>query len=196
MVAFLALLAKPAVTGLIKWGMGCAVAYFTAKPLVEKWGSTPANNLARNGIPEEQQYEDHKKWLADRKKYIEDKTDELFKDLKDRRDNLEEENKKLTRRLENASPEDKAKFLEMIADNKREISSINKTIAEEINKLTKNFETLGNTPLTYQQFQDKSKQTDLTSWWNWGIIVFCVVIAIILISFVKKILSKIASSVG
>jgi hypothetical protein len=52
----------------------------------------------------------------------------------------------------------------MMADNKKEISGINKTIAEEINKITKNFETLGNKPLTYQEFQDKSKQTNWTSW--------------------------------
>ncbi|CAG8781728.1 20406_t:CDS:2, partial [Racocetra persica] len=38
-----ALLAKPAIAGLLKFVIGAGLAYFTAKPVIERWGSTPAN---------------------------------------------------------------------------------------------------------------------------------------------------------
>ena len=91
--------------------------------------------------------------------------EEHFKDKKERLDKLEEENRKLSEKLATASPEEKVKILEMISDNKKEMKEINKAISDGINNIVKNFETIGrNPPMNYEQYQNKSKQFDLSSW--------------------------------
>jgi len=196
----------PVVTPVVAFGVvkgltyvaGFITAAWAANKVTQNWGNNPANNLEKLGISPKQQYEDYKKLLEDKAKFIEDKTEEHFKDLKERREKLEEENKKLLEKLSNTSdPQERTKILEEVGNNKKEISDINKTITEGINKIIKNFDTIGrNPPLTQEQFQDKSKRLDLGSWWNWGLIAFCVIIAILIINFVRKILSKFASMFG
>ena len=180
------------------WGIWKAVTYvaialssaYAAKKAAEAYGNNPSNNLARNGISPEQQFEHYQKWAEDNKKFSKEMIEEHFKDKKERLDKLEEENRKLSEKLATASPEEKVKFLEMISDNKKEMKEINKSMSDGINNIVKNFEAIGkNPPVNYQQFQDKSKQIDFSSWWNWGIISFCVIIAILVINFVRKILS-------
>ena len=187
-------MAAPAV---VAWGFWKAATYiigalstaYAAKKAAEAYGSNPGNNLARNGISPEQQFEHYQKWAEDTKKFSKEMIEEHFKDKKERLDRLEEENRKLTEKLATASPEEKVKILEMISDNKKEMKEINKAISDGINNIVKNFETIGrNPPVNYEQFQNKSKQLDLGSWWNWWIIAFCVIIGILVINFVRKIL--------
>jgi uncharacterized coiled-coil DUF342 family protein len=134
---------------------------------ISQFGNTPANNLANSGIPYDKQYDDYLNHLKDKAKYFEDKINEELKDKKDRRDELIEENKKLLAKLESISdPQEKAKVLEAISDNKKEISQINKEISDYMNKITKNFEALGQQHLTQEQFKAKTNAPNLSSFKN------------------------------
>jgi cell shape-determining protein MreC len=150
---------------LLSWAVAAAAVAYGTKKVAEAYGDNAANNLARKGISPEQQFDYYKTWAEDNKKFTKEMIEEHFKDKKERLDKLEEENRKLSEKLATASPEEKVKFLEMISDNKKEMKEINKSMSDGINNIVKNFEAIGkNPPVNYQQFEEKSKQIDFSSW--------------------------------
>lgn len=99
----------------------------------------------------------------DRKKYIEEKTNEHLKGVDDRNKDLQEEIKNLSQKLESTSePQEKAQILAAIQANKKEIAQNNREKADFINKLHKQYEGFGK-GLTQEQFQAKSQQPNLAS---------------------------------
>jgi predicted HAD superfamily phosphohydrolase len=98
---------------------------------------------------------------------MEEKTDELFKDLKERNKELQEENKKIAEQIKNSNdPTEKARLMEAMSENKKEIAKNNQTMAEEVSKLKKALESFGTQPLTQQQFQAKADSPNLSSFKN------------------------------
>jgi len=106
--------------------------------------------------------------VADKNKYIEEKTDEFFKTQKDRLKSLEEENKRLAQSLENENdPKKRAEILEQIKSNKVEMTDIRKEIADHINQINKNFTEIGKKGFaTLEQFQAHSQSPSLSSYKN------------------------------
>ncbi|CAG8521968.1 13961_t:CDS:2 [Ambispora leptoticha] len=128
---------------------------------------TPSNDLKQAGVSPDQQHQEWLKWREDNKKYMEEKTDELFKDLKERNKELQEENKKIAEQIKNSNdPAEKARLMEMMSENKKEIAKNSQTMAEEVSKLKKALESFGTQPLTQQQFQAKADSPNLSSFKN------------------------------
>lgn len=178
---------------IVLWGGSVAGGVYLGKKVIDKFGDTPGNNLSNAGISPDQQYQEWLSWQKDRKKYFEDKNDEWFSDLRDRNKKLEEESKALAEQLKTEQdPKEKARISALINQNKKEIADNNREMSKKIDELNKGFENFGRGQLTFSQFQSKSNEPSLSSWKNWGIIAFCVIIAIILINFVKKMLGKLS----
>jgi hypothetical protein len=153
----------PIVIPVIVWLVGIATAGYVAKKGIEQWGENARNNLTKQGIPPERQYQDYMDYHQDRKKYIEGKSDEHLKEINDRNKDLQEEIKSLSQKLENTSdPKEKAQILAAIQANKKEIAQNNREKAEFINKLHKQYEGFGK-GLTQEQFQAKAQQPNLAS---------------------------------
>src|ERR1700748_484714 len=106
MVAFLAILAKPAIAGLVKFAIGAAITYFAAKPVIERWGSTPANHLQEIGVPKTQQYEDAKKYKEDKKKFFDEKNEKVLEELDELKKKLDKLEKQKTQQTQEVANED------------------------------------------------------------------------------------------
>ncbi|KLL03620.1 MAG: hypothetical protein MRECE_12c041, partial [Mycoplasmataceae bacterium CE_OT135] len=150
-------------------------------------------------------------WLLS-KKSTDDKKfrEELLKDIREenahereRYQKLEEQNTQLTKKLENETdPTEKAKIIALINDNKKEMASIKKSEEQRFNKIIgimndmsqPSHPDLGKPEAVERKFQAEANKPNLSSWKNWGIIAFVVIIAIMLVSFLKKILSKVTES--
>ena len=105
--------------------------------------------------------------MADKNKYIEEKTDEFFKSQKERLKKLEEENEKLSKSLESETdPQKKTQILEQIKSNKAEMTDIRREIANHINQINQNFTEIGKKVFTPEQFQAQSQSPDLSSYKN------------------------------
>jgi hypothetical protein len=98
-MAILALLANPAVAGIIKFVIGATLTYFAAKPLIEKWGSTPNNRAADAGVTNRDIYEYSRKNKKEKLDYLKEKNEERNKELKEENEKLKEDIKKLEKRL-------------------------------------------------------------------------------------------------
>lgn len=176
---------------LIPVAIGGTVAGGGAEYGVKWFGSTFGGEAEKVGIPQGQQYQEWLKWREDSKKYMEEKTDEWFKEIKERNKELQEENKKFAEQIKNSNdPTEKARLMEMMSENKKEINQNNQMMAEKISKLQKVFESFGTQPLTQQQFDSKAENPDLSKYKTWGILIFFLVVGILLISFLKKLLNK------
>ncbi|CAG8574928.1 45127_t:CDS:2 [Gigaspora margarita] len=129
---------------------------------------TLAQNVNNKEDLDKKVYEEHKRWMTDKNKYIEEKTDEFFKTQKDRLKTLEEENKQLAKALETENdPQKKAQILEQIKSNRTEMSEIRREIAEHINQINKNFTEIGRKGFaTQEQFQTQSQSPSLGSYRN------------------------------
>jgi hypothetical protein len=89
----------------------------------------------------------------------------MFKDIRDRNKELQEENKTIAEQIKSAQdPQEKARLVALLNQNKKEIADNNRTMAEQINKMNKNFEGFGRTPMSQEQFQAKATQPNLSSW--------------------------------
>jgi len=96
---------------------------------------------------------------------MEEKTDEWFKEIKERNKELQEENKKIAEQIKSSNdPAEKARLMEMMSENKKEINQNNQMMAEKISKLQKVFESFGTQPLTQQQFGSKAENPDLSKY--------------------------------
>ncbi|CAG8814238.1 21147_t:CDS:2, partial [Racocetra persica] len=121
-----------------------AAGTYLGKKVIDKFGDTPGNNLNKLGIDHQKQWEEHQRWMTDKNKYIEEKTDEFFKSQKDRLKALEEENKQLAEALEKETdPQKKAQILDQIKNNRVEMKEIRREIADHINQINKNFTEIG-----------------------------------------------------
>ena len=177
---------------IVLWAGGVGGGIYLGKKVVDKFGDTPANNLNKLGIDHQKQWEEHQKWVADKNKYIEEKTDEFFKTQKDRLKSLEEENKRLAQSLENENdPKKRAEILEQIKSNKVEMTDIRKEIADHINQINKNFTEIGKKGFaTLEQFQAHSQSPSLSSYKNWGIIIVVSILVIMVLRFIHGFLKK------
>src|SRR5688572_20612885 len=136
---FLALLAKPAIAGLIKFVIGAGLTYLAAKPMIERWGSTPANRAEQLGIPRDRLYEDYKKFREDKKKYLQERNEEHNKHLSDEltelKKKLEKLEKQKVKQAEEVSsesdPTEKAKKIVAMKDTEKEIIRIKKEISDK-----------------------------------------------------------------
>jgi len=181
-MAFLALLAKPAIAGLLKFVIGAGLAYFAAKPVIERWGFTPANRAEQLGVPRDRLYEDYKKFREDKKKYLQERNEEHNKqlldelaELKKKLEKLEQQKTKQTQEIsEESDPTEKAKKVVAMQDTEKEISQLKKEIADKEKQIEKNnkelekvFDDIGKLPnLTEEQLISKSNAPDLGAWKN------------------------------
>jgi len=181
-MAFLALLAKPAIAGLIKFVIGAGLTYFAAKPIIEKWGSTPANRAEQLGIPRDRLYEDCKKFQEDRKKYLQERNEEHNKqlldelaELKKKLENLEKQKIQQAKEIsEENDPTEKAKKMAAMQETDKEITKVKQEISEKEKQIEKNnkelekvFDDIGKIPnLTEEQLAAKSNTPDLGAWKN------------------------------
>jgi predicted RNase H-like nuclease (RuvC/YqgF family) len=181
-MAFLALLAKPAIAGLIKFVIGAGLAYFAAKPVIERWGSTPASRAEQLGVPRDRLYEDYKKFREDKKKYLQERNEEHNKhlvdelaELKKKLEKLEKQKTKQAEEITNENdPTEKAKKIAAMKDTEKEISRIKKEISDKEKQIEKNnkelekvFDDIGKFPnLTQEQLSAKSNTPDLGAWKN------------------------------
>ncbi|CAG8702746.1 43640_t:CDS:2, partial [Gigaspora margarita] len=151
-MALLALLAKPAIVGLI---------------------NTPANRAEQAGVPKTQLYEDAKKRREDKKKYYEEKNKEVLNEiseLKKQLDKLEKQKTKQAQEVADESdPTEKAKKIAAMKDTEKEIVEVQKQIKDKERQIEKNnkelekaFDDIGNlSNLTEEQFTAKSNSPDL-----------------------------------
>jgi predicted RNase H-like nuclease (RuvC/YqgF family) len=174
---FLALLAKPAIAGLIKFVIGAGLAYFAAKPVIERWGSTPANRAEQLGVPRDRLYDDYKKFREDKSKYLKERNEEHNKqlldelaELKKKLEKLEKQKIKQVQEANNESdPTEKAKKLALAQDTEKEITQTKKEISDKEKQIEKNnkelekvFDDIGKFPnLTQEQLTSKSNSPDL-----------------------------------
>lgn len=181
-MAFLALLAKPAIAGLIKFVIGAGLTYFAAKPIIEKWGSTPGNRAEQLGIPRDRLYEDYKKFREDKKKYLQERNEENNKqlldelaELKKKLEKLEQQKTQQAQEVANEKdPTEKAKKIAAMQDTDKEITQVKKEISEKAKQIEKNnkelekvFDDIGKFPnLTQEQLVTKSNTPDLGAWKN------------------------------
>jgi len=125
MAWFLAFLAKPAIVGLVKFAIGAGVAYFATKPIINRWGSTPANRLQDLGVPKTQQYEDAQKYKEDKKKFFDEKNEKTLEELDELKKKLEKLEKQKTQQAKELSevdendPTEKAKKSSCITRNRK-----------------------------------------------------------------------------
>ncbi|CAG8619325.1 1161_t:CDS:2 [Ambispora gerdemannii] len=177
-VLFLTLLAKPAIAGLIKFVIGAGLTYFAAKPIIERWGSTPANRAEQLGVPKTQLYEDAKKRREDKKNYYEEKNKEVLTELAELKKQLEKLEKQKTKQAQEiadeSDPTEKTKKIAALKDTEKEISGVQTQIKEKESQIAKNnkelekvFDDIGNfSHLTEEQFAAKSNSPDLGAWKN------------------------------
>lgn len=195
-----AFLAKPAIIGLIKFVTGLTVTYFTAKPLIEKWGGTPINRAAELGISPEDALEYAQKNKKNKLKHAKEKAEERNKELKEENEKLKEDLKKLEQRklkeqedwkneqnegerkrkfaiLQNTEAEIKDKRSE-IKKNEQEIKKNEKEVLDMYDELADGAE-----KLTIEQMKAKNSRPDVGYWFNWIVIVCCGIFAVYLINW-------------
>lgn len=203
----LVFLAKPAIAGLIKWGIGAAVTYFVAKPVIEKWGSTPNNRGADLGITPQDIHDYARKDKEGKLNYVKEKNEERNKELQDENEKLKEDINKLEKQLltetkdwqEETDPTEKARKLVTMQSTQKEIDSAKSQIKkneremrEREKEVAKIFDELskGAEKLTEAQIKANNNRPDLGSWLNWGIIAIGVVIAILTVRFIFSFFKK------
>jgi hypothetical protein len=211
-MAFLALLAKPAIAGLLKFVIGAGLAYFAAKPIIEKWGSTPNNRAAEAGISNRDVYEYSRKSKKEKLDYLKEKSEEKNKELKEENEKLKEEIKKLEKRLlketeewkNETDPTEKAKKLAIMEATQKELndakSQLNKNesiIKKNEADIVKLYDELskGAEHLTEEQIKSKNNYPDLNSWLNWGIIAVVVIVAILIVKFIFSLFKKLGQGI-
>ena len=210
-MAFLALLAKPAIAGLLKFVIGAGLTYFAAKPIIERWGSTPANRAEQLRIPRDRLYEDYKKFREDKKKYLQERNEEHNKqlldelaELKKKLEKLEKQKTKQAQEVTSESdPTEKAKKIAAMQDTDKEIIQIKKEISDKERQIEKNnkelekvFDDISKFPnLTEEQLVAKSNTPDLGAWKNWGIIAICVIVAILVVKFIFSLFKKLTQGI-
>ena len=201
-------------TKAIPWIIGGLVTYFTAKPLIEKWGSTPAIRAENLGVPRERLYNDYQEYRRDKTKYLKERNEEQNKHLLDELDKLKEKLDKLekqkTKQAEEikteSDPTEKAKKIAALKETEKEISSVKKEIKDKEKQIEKNNQELEKvfadlskgSPniVTEEQLVARSKAPDLGAWKNWGIIAFCVVIGIIIVKVIYGLLTRLTKGAG
>lgn len=203
----LALLAKPAIAGLIKFVIGAGLTYLAAKPIIERWGSTPANRAEQAGVPKTQLYEDAKKRREDKKKYYEEKNKEVLSELAELKKQLEKLEKQKTKQaqeiIDETDPTEKNKKIAALKDIEKEMAEIRRQIKDKEKQIEQNnkeiekvFDDIGNTSnLTEEQFMAKSNSPDLGAWKNWGIIAVCVIVAILIVKFIFSLFKKLTHGI-
>ena len=211
-MAFLALLAKPAIAGLLKFVIGAGLTYFAAKPIIERWGSTPNNRAAEAGISNRDVYEYSRKSKKEKLDYLKEKSEEKNKELKEENEKLKEEIKKLEKRLlketeewkNETDPTEKAKKLATMEATQKELndakSQLNKNesiIKKNETDIAKLYDELskGAEHLTEEQIKSKNNSPDLSSWLNWGIIAVAVIIAILIVKFIFSLFKKLGKGI-
>ncbi|WNE40526.1 MAG: Ribonuclease Y [Mycoplasmataceae bacterium] len=208
MIAFLAFLAKPAIAGLVKWAIGAAVTYFVAKPVIEKWGSTPNNRAEKLGITNEDALGYAQANRKDKLKFVQEKAEELNEELKEEIEKLKEEINKLEKRLlketeewkdPNNTPAEKAQKFAIMQNTQGELESKRKEKKSKEQEIKKNDKevasmfdelTKGAEKLTEIQLKNKNNAPDLGSWLNWGIIAIGVITAVLIVKFIFGIFKK------
>ncbi|KLL03783.1 MAG: hypothetical protein MRECE_9c042 [Mycoplasmataceae bacterium CE_OT135] len=198
----------------VPWIIGGLVTYFTAKPLIEKWGSTPAIRAESLGIPRERLHNDYQEYRRDKTKYLKERNEENNKHLLDELDKLKEKLDKLEKQKvkqaeevqAESDPQEKAKKVAVMKETEKEISNVKKEIKEKEKQIESNNKELEKVfadlskgspaVISEEQLVARSKAPDLGAWKNWGIIAFCVVIGIIIVKVVYGLLSKLTKGVG
>ncbi|CAG8747510.1 1943_t:CDS:2, partial [Cetraspora pellucida] len=171
-----------------------AAGTYLGKKVIDKFGDTPGNNLNKLGISPEQQLAEREKFLADQKKYFEEKTDELFGHLKEENKKLEESINQRNKLIENTDdPAEKARLAELNKADRDQIRNNNRTISEHIKKISDNFNALGRQHLNQQQYAAASSQPSLSSYKNWIIITVVIILVIMVLRFIHGFLKKMLS---
>ena len=211
-MAFLALLAKPAIAGLLKFMIGAGLTYFAAKPVIERWGSTPNNRATEAGISTRDIYEYSRKSKKEKLDYLKEKFEEKNKEIKEENEKLKEEIKKLEKRLlketeewkNETDPTEKAKKLATMESTQKELNDAKSQLSknESIMKkhesdITKLYDELskGAETLTEEQIKSKNNAPDLNAWKNWGIIAICVIVAILIVKFIFSLFKKLTQGI-
>ena len=197
-----------ALVKIVPWVVGGLVTYFASKNVIEKWGSTPKNEAAKLGIPEDKLFDYYQRKSENDSQFRKELKEEISKDFEDIREQnkkLEEQNTQLVKQLEGVTdPTEKAKILATIEANKKEMANNNKRIDSRfsqimgtVNNLSQpSKDELGKPEIVERKFQAEVNKPNLTNWKNWGIIAFVVIIAIMLVSFLKKMLTKLTESMN
>lgn len=176
------------------WAGGIGVGVYLGKKVIDKFGDNPANNLNKLGISPEQQLAEREKFLADQKKYFEEKTDELFGHLKEENKKLEESINERNKLIESSNdPAEKARLAEMNKADRDQIRSNNKIISDHVKKISDNFNEMGRGHLNQQQYAAAASQPSLSSYKNWIIIVVVVILVIMVLRFIHGFLKKMLS---
>jgi len=206
-MAFLAALLP--IIKVVAWPL---VTYFLAKPIIEKWGSTPNNRAVEAGISPREVYEYSRKSKQEKLDYLKEKSEERNKELQEANEKLKEEIKKLEKRLlqeteewkNESDPTEKAKKLATMEATQKELneakSQLNKNesiikknetdIAKLYDELSKGVE-----HLTEEQIKSKNNSPDLNSWLNWGIIAVAVIVAILIVKFIFSLFKKLTQGI-
>lgn len=206
-------LAEPAIAGVMKWAIGAAVTYFVAKPMIEKWGSTPNNRGAQFDINPQDIHDYARKDKQGKLDYVKEKTEERNKELQDENDKLRADINKLEQRKireaqdwkNETDPAEKARKLatmeatqkeidaatSQLKKNEREIKSNHQEVTKIFDELSKGAE-----KLTEAQIKAKNNAPDLGSWLNWGIIAIGVITAVLIVKFIFGMFKKFNKEIG
>ncbi|KLL05025.1 MAG: hypothetical protein MRERV_7c074 [Mycoplasmataceae bacterium RV_VA103A] len=177
---------------IVLWAGTVAAGTYLGKKVIDKFGDTPGNNLSKLGISPEQQLAEREKFLADQKKYFEEKTDELFGHLKEENKKLEESINQRNKLIENTDdPAERARLAEMNKADRDQIRNNNRTISEHIKKISDNFNALGRQHFNQQQYATAASQPSLSSYKNWIIITVVIILVIMVLRFIHGFLKKV-----
>lgn len=213
MVAFFALLAKPAIAGLIKWGIGALVTYSIAKTGIEAFGSTPNNRAEKLGVSNQDIHDYSRKDKQDKLDFLKEKYEERCKETKEENEKLREDLKKLEKRLltemeewkDELDPAEKARKLATMKETQGEIEGVKGQIKKNDNQIkqdekdiAKVFDELskGAEKLSIEQTKAKNNAPDLGSWLNWGIITIGVITAVLIVKFIFGMFKKFNKEIG
>lgn len=201
-------IAAAAAVKIVPWIVGLIGSVYATKKITQVFGSTPANDIKRipgmEGMNPKQIYNDRKEWRQDRIKYHEKRNKKIDEQIKIKNEQIEKLEEKITKVAEQAKntddPTEKNRLIAVMEGYKKDVKDLkgeikglkeNKDEGEKkVDEIYKGFDD----NLTQEQFINKSSSINWTSYRNYAIIFFCVIVLIMIIGFIKKLLDSFLKS--